>query len=406
MIRYLITLVAIVWASSVCAEDWPRYHGPDNNGISKETGLLKKWPDGGPKILWTKPLGTGYSSVSVAKGHVYTMYQDAQKQYVVCFDEKTGNKLWETPTGPIYDARDAHDGPRATPTVDGDFVYAIDGNGEIVCMKAAGGNIVWQKNMLKMAGAGNITWGIAQSAFIVGEKLFVNPGGNNGMAFMALNKKDGSIAWKSGNGLAGYATPVVADFGGVKQLVFAAGKQVAGVRMDDGKILWSFPWVTRHDVNAASPIVMGDMVFVSSGYHHGSTVYKIDMSKPNPAEKVWQNTSIQAHFGTPILMDGYLYGYRDMDLTCVDFKTGATKWFDEEGAMPPKGQLTYADGLYYILGENGLMILARLTPERFEKISQMDISPGSERWAPLAIANGRLYMRDNKQLFCLDIKAK
>ncbi|MEN6625758.1 MAG: PQQ-binding-like beta-propeller repeat protein [Candidatus Sumerlaeia bacterium] len=402
----LIILIAFVFIVSARAEDWPRYHGPDNNGISRETGLLKAWPAGGPARLWTAPLGAGYSSISIAGGRVYTMFQDKASQFVVAFDEKTGKELWKQPIGPIYDANDSHDGPRATPTVDGNFVYAIGGNGELVCAGVADGKPVWQKNILKLAGSANITWGISQSAFIVGEMLFVNPGGNNNSAFMALSKKTGETIWKSGNGPEGYSTPVVSKAGGVEQLVFAAGKEVAGVRMKDGKVLWSFPWVTKYDVNAASPIAWEDMVFVSSGYRHGATVVKLDMTKPNPVTKLWVNQNIQAHFGTPILMDGMLYGYRDQVLTCVDFKTGAAKWSDEEREFPTKGQLTYADGLYYILGEKGTMVLAELTPKGPRKISEYEISPGAERWAPLAIANGRLYMRDEKQLYCMDIKAK
>lgn len=402
----LIALIAFVFIVSARAEDWPRYHGPDNNGISRETGLLKSWPAGGPVRLWTAPLGQGYSSISIAGGRVYTMFQDKANQFVVAFDEKTGKELWKQPIGPIYDANDSHDGPRATPTVDGDFVYAIGGNGELVCVRAADGKPVWQKNILKLAGSANITWGISQSAFIVGEMLFVNPGGNNNSAFMALSKKTGETIWKSGNGLEGYSTPVVSNAGGVEQVVFAAGKEVAGVRMKDGKVLWSFPWVTKYDVNAASPIAWEDMVFVSSGYRHGATVVKLDMTKPNPVTKLWVNQNIQAHFGTPILMDGVLYGYRDQILTCIDYKTGSPKWSDGEREFPTKGQLTYADGLYYILGEKGTMVLAELTPKGPRKISEYEISPGAERWAPLAIANGRLYMRDEKQLYCMDIKAK
>lgn len=406
--RRLLAMFAFMCAASTHAADWPRYHGPDNNGISKETGLLKSWPEGGPKILWQKPLGIGYSSISVARGRVYTMYQDAQKQYVACFDEKTGNELWKAPTGPIFDAYDNHDGPRCTPTVDGDFVYALDGNGELVCLRAADGKVKWQENILKMAGAPNISWGMAQSPFIVGDKLILNPGGRE-CEFVALNKNDGKIVWKSGGGTAGYSTPVLATIGGVEQLVFFSGRQIAGVRLTDGKVLWTWPWKTGADVNAASPIVLGDMVFVSSDYNKGATVIRIDLAQPQPASQVWFNHNLECHFNTPILMDGCLYGYKGNNtgvLKCLDFKTGAQKWSDDDGEMPNKGQLTWADGLYYILGQRGDMALARLTPQGFQKLGTMKISPGNERWAPLAIANGKLFMRDDKQIYCLDIKAK
>lgn len=400
--RFLIALVAVVWASYVQAADWPRYHGPDNNGISKETGLLKEWPEGGPKVLWTQTLGQGYSSVAVAKGRVYTMFQNAEGQHVVAFDEKTGNQLWKFRTGPIWNDPNGKHGTRATPTVDGDRVYALDTNGEFVCLSADKGEKIYQQNILTMANAPNIKWGMAQSPFIVDDIVYFNPGGK-GAAFMALEKKSGDVVWKSGDAIAGYSTPVRATIGGIDQLVFAAGKEIVGVQRSDGKILWSYPWETSYNVNAASPIVVGDMVFVSSGYKHGAILIKVDPAKRS-ADKVWENKTIQAHFGTPVLIDGYLYGYKEQDLTCVDFKTGQDKWVDEEA--PGKGQITIADGLAYILGEEGEMILAELSPSGCKKISSMRISPSADRWAPLTIANGRLYMRDDKQIYCLDIKGK
>lgn len=405
--RFLFALLLLVCAVSTQAADWPRYHGPDNNGISKETGLLKSWPAGGPKIIWQKPIGFGYSSISVANGRVFTMFQDDENQYVVAFDEKTGEQLWKAPTGRKYiDPRnDGHDGPRCTPTVDGKFVYALDAHGEVVCLNFSDGKPVWHENILTLAGAKNIRWGMAQSPFIVGKMLILNPGGN-GATYMALDKTNGKVIWKSGNGGAGYSTPVLAKIGGVEQLVFAAGQEVAGVSPKDGKVLWTFPFVNNSRVNAASPIVMDDMVFASSGYRRGSIMLKIDMSNAaQPVTKLWDNRNLECHFGTPILMDGMLYGYKQTDLTCVDFKTGQPKWVDTT-EMPSKGQLTYADGLYYALGEAGEMALAKLTPQGIEKAGSMEISPGRERWAPLVVANGRLFMRDDKQIYCLDIKAK
>lgn len=405
MYRYLALLGMLLAMSVARAEDWPRFRGPDNNGISKEKGLLQSWPAGGPKILWTAPLGKGYSSMAVAAGRVYTMYQDDRNQYAIAFDEKSGKFLWKTATGPIYTCGTSHNGPRATPTVEGERVYALDGNGVAVCLNVADGKEIWKKNILELASVENIEWGMAQSPFIHGDKILFNPGGRNA-AFMALDKKTGNVIWKNGNGIiAGYATPVISKAGGVEQIVFLTGREMTGVRPGDGAVLWSYPWVSMYNLNATSPIVWDDMVFVSAGNSHGAAVIKLDMKNAsNPVAEQWNSSALVCHFQLPIMVGDHIYGNKMSDPACTD-RNGKTKW-EDNGSLPSKCQMTYAEGLFYLYGEGGTIALARLTPTGAEKLGEMNISPGSQRWALPVVANGHLYVRDDKQLYCLDVKAK
>lgn len=398
---FSLCLLFALLAGISLAADWPQWLGPERNNISKETGLLKSWPPAGPALAWEAPLGVGYSSVAVAGGHVYTMFQDDAGEYLIALDEKTGKPAWKIKTGPIFKSSTQHNGPRSTPTVEGDVVYGLDGAGNLVCLKTADGGEVWKKNILELAGAKNAEWGVSGSPYISGEMLLVNPGGKNGASVMALNKKNGEIIWKSGDDQAAYSTPAAMSAGGAEQFVFLTQNEIAGFAAKDGKKVWSFPWKTKPQVSAITPVVQGDTVFVGS-YDMGCALLKITGDK---AEKVWAGKDLRPQITTPILVDGMLYGSDQVvPLVCVDFKTGQMKWKQSVGLA--KLQMTYADGLFYLYGENGTLSLAKLTPEKYEAVSTFKPLPGTQRWAPPVVANGRLYVRSDKKLMAFDVKAK
>lgn len=404
--KRLISLFTLCVAVSMLtapafAADWPLWRGPDGNAISKETGLLKSWPEGGPKLAWEAQLGPGYSSAAIAGGKVFTQFQDADGQYLVAFDEKTGKPLWKASTGKPYTCGTGHNGPRATPTVEGDLVYAHDGAGNLVCVKVADGAVVWQKNILELAGAKNLPWGMAGSPFIVGDQIIMNPGGK-GASVMALSKKDGSVAWKAGDEIAGYSTPVCFKGDGVDQYLIFTGKTIDGVAVKDGQKLWSLPWKTSYNVNAPNPIVIGgDKIFVSSGYGTGGALIKPAAGK---VETLWSTKKIDVKYGpTPLVLGDYLYGTSEKLFVCLDLKTGEVKWENKD----VKGsQITYADGLAYIFSEDGSLFLAKLSPEKCEIVSKVRILPGQQRWCSPIVANGKLFLRDDKKLIALDIAAK
>ncbi len=412
MYRYLALLGIVLTAGVARAEDWPRFRGPDNNGISKEKGLLQAWPAGDPKILWTAKLGYGFSSMAVSQGRIYTMYQDKIEgdgaQYVTCLDEKTGKPLWPAPvkTGPyFYDSRDRFHGPRSTPTVEKDRVYALDALGNAVCLNAADGKLVWARNILELTGGVNNKWGMAQSPFIYGDTVIFISGGSCSSLFIALNKNTGETVWKCAEGgIGAYDTPVLARIGGVEQLVWVTGDLLVGLNPKDGKILWRYPWNSTNDLNSVSPLVWDDKAFVSGGYWHAGEAARIDPGKAN-ATRLWQNEDLTCYMQLPILLGDCIYGFNMQVAACVDVN-GATKWRENE--LPAQSQLIYADGLFYIWHQSGTFTLARLSPSGAQILGSMDVAPGNHNWSIPALANGRLYLRsyDAQQVYCIDVKAK
>lgn len=411
----------IVWAAlAACviymlpnagAEDWPEWRGPRRDGIYRETGLLKQWPEGGPKQLWTAPLGEGYSCFAVADGRVFTLYQAEGEQRLIALDEKTGDKLWEKKTGVGYFNRFGN-GPRSTPTVDGDRVHALDAMGNLLCAKAETGDIVWSQNILKEYGAPNLKWAVSMSPLVDGPRLIVNPGKSDGSSVVALDKMTGKVIWRALDDLAGYSSPKIREIDGVRQLLVFTGQAIVGLTPEEGRELWRHPWRTKHDVNAATPIVKDDTVFITSGYNHGCALLAIDKDDPTtPAKVVWESRGIRGQFSTPVLIDGHLYGFDEKILTCVEYATGRQIWKQRRHGetLFGKGSLLYADGLFYILTEQGATVmLARLSPEPdgLEVVSQVEGLVGPKCWTMPVIANGRLYLRDEAKMICLDVKAK
>ena len=406
--RFALCLALLAFAGAGFAADWPQWRGPARDGVSRETGLLKKWPKGGPKLLWENPLGAGASSFAVVGDRLYTMYQNRERQYGVCLDANTGKKVWEYGMGKPF-AKVAT-GPRATPTVDGERVYFQDAWGNLACVQAADGKEIWTVDTMKLAGSKPINWQVANSPFISGELLVINPGvdpkNRQGASVMALDKKTGKVIWKSGADVAGYSTPVEMKVGGVDSFVLLTGENVIGVAAKDGAQLWSYAWPNRTKINVPQVIVDGDKVFATTGYGVGCVMLQIASEGGKfTAKEVWpMSKAMRCRYGNPVMVDGYIYGFDDRTLTCIDPKTGQSSWKQDGFGY---GALSYADGLFYLFGEKGNLALARLTPARCEVISEVSLLPGKEaRWATPTVAGGKLYVRDDQKVVCLDVKAK
>jgi len=399
---YVAAMLFVVSVSAIAvnpceAADWPNFRGPNHNGISSETGWSATWPEGGPKVLWKATLGTGFCSIAVSGSRAYTMGNIKDKDILYCFDAKTGEEIWkESYPCPLFN-KDHEGGPSATPTVDGDFIYTFSKNGDAMCFKADTGKIVWQKNLPKELGLKFPTWYFASSAFVADNLIILNAGS----AGLALNKADGSVVWKSGDGPPGYSTAVPFTMGSEKCVAFAGCNEVIAVVAATGKVLWRFPWKTSYDINAADPIISGDTVFVSSGYNHGCALLKIEGDK---VTDVWRNKNMRNHFNSCVLLDGYIYGFDESELKCLDFKTGQVKW-DQEGLG--KGSLMIADGKLIILGERGKLVIAQASPDGFKELSSAQILKG-KCWTVPVLANGKIYARNNPdgQLVCIDVSGK
>jgi outer membrane protein assembly factor BamB len=382
------------------AADWPQWRGPNRDGISSETGLLASWPAGGPRVVWKiQGLGQGYSSLAIVKDRIYTQGQRGNQEFVIAFDVKTGKQVWETPTSRAY-SNDRGDGPRGTPTIDGNRLYAMTGDGVVVCLDTTTGKIIWKENVSESYGGSIPHWGYSESPLVDGNRLIVMPGGR-GASLVALDKVSGKLQWKTGSDNAGYSSAIVADVGGVRQVLALSGSSAMGVMVDNGELLWRYTKVSNRTANIATPIYHDGQVFVSTAYGTGCALLKLG---PKTMSEVYFNGEMKNHYSSSVLVGNILYGYSDSILTAMNFNTGAVAW---KNRSVGKGSVTYADKRIYALSENGAVGLIEATPEAYKQISTFEIQKGSlPTWSPPVIADGKLYLRDQDNLTCFDIKAK
>ena len=398
------------------AGDWPQWRGVDRNGKSDETGLLSSWPDAGPRLLWkASGAGTGYSSLAVSAGRVFTMGKHGDDEFVLAFSVEDGKLLWRLRSGgAFHDGRGS--GPRATPTVHGDKVYAVGPKGDLTCATISG-EIVWQVNILqRFVGGYKKSHGICESVLIEGNKVICSPGGED-HCVVALDRFTGSTIWTS-KGLSdstSYASAVAMTVGGVRQIVHFVGASAAGIRADDGLLMWqNTSSVNTNGNHAATPVVRDNHVFVTSGYGAGCALVELSSEGGRTnAKEVYFNKVMKNHHGGVVLVDGYIYGYSNK-MVCMDFLTGERKWRVDG---PGKCSLIYADGHLYCLSQDGVMALVEANPDSYVergrfifrtfdhfKIGGFDEEDEKPTWARPVIANGKLLLRDQDNLYCYDIK--
>ena len=391
----------VIWASAtVFGADWPQWRGPNRDGISTETGLLTSWPAGGPHMEWRATgLGEGYSTVAVAGGRVFTQGQSGNQEFVIALDAKTGSRVWLTATGRSF-RESRGNGPRGTPTIDGDRLYAMAADGLLLCLETATGKSIWSQNVLQKFGGSQIPWGISESPLIDGPHVIVAPGGR-GASVVALNKNDGALVWKAGNDQAGYASAVTADVGGVRQIITLMSDAALGVRADDGQVLWRYTKVANNTANIATPIVSDGHVFLSTSYDTGGALLRLDAKG---ATEVYFTRRMKNHYSTSVLVGDVLYGYDDSMLTAMRFKTGDVLWRHRSVG---KGSVLYADKHLYVLGEDGTVGLVEAREDQYREISRFEIPAGRyPTWAPPVIANGRMYIREQDNLLAFDILSR
>ena len=385
--------------------DWPQWQGPDRTGLSKETGLMKEWPSSGPAVVWSaQNLGQGYGSTAVAGDRVFLQGMVGGNSTVFALNRADGKGVWSKALGRA-ESNDQGPGPRGTPTVDGDRLYVLTENGDLACLKTDG-TAVWQRNILKEFGGRQLRWLISESPLVDGAHVIVSPGGS-GAGMVKLDKMTGKTVWTSKDlsDPAGYSSPIVADVGGVRTyLTFTAGAGV-GVRASDGKLMFRYTNAANNVANIATPVFSDNKVFFTSAYDTGGGL--VDLTAQNgevKAKEIYFTRNMKNHHGGVVLVNGYLYGFNDSILTCLEFATGKQMWRDRSVG---KGAVTYADGNLYVQAENNVVGLAEASPTGYKEKGRFQIADkGLPSWAHPVVSGGRLYVRNQDTLTAYDIKAK
>lgn len=390
------------------AASWPQWRGPNRDDTSAETGLLKTWPADGPKRVWVnEDAGLGYSGFSIVDGVLYTLGLFGDDEKLIALDAATGKRLWATKTGGRL-KNNWGDGPRSTPTVSGGLVFALGGNGDLLCAEAKTGKKKWDKSLTKDLGGILQNWGYTESPLVDGEHVIVTPGGPKG-TLAALKIQNGGVAWqtKECKDPAQYASAIAIEFNGQRQYIQLVMNSFFGVSAKDGKLLWKADFSGRTAV-IPTPIYRDGLVYVAAGYGTGCKLVKLGSSTP---EVVYENKTMVNHHGGVILVGENLYGYSEGGgWTCQDFKTGAAKWSERQKLR--KGCVAYADGMLYCVGEDGgEVVLIEASPEgwiehgRFKLAAQSSKRAADGRiWTHPVICGGRLYLRDQEFISCYDVK--
>ena len=410
--------------------NWPQWRGPQRTDISSETGLLQQWSEGdvGPQPLWvSRDAGIGYSGPAVVDGVLYTMgalplaaagvdaegAEDAvssAKEYLLAIDARTGKKIWATEVGEVFE-NNWGNGPRCTPTVDGDYIYALGALGDLACVEKSTGKLRWKRSFTEDFGGAVPDWGYCESVLIDGDHVICTPGGTEG-AMAALDKHTGEVIWRSSDFTDGaqYASIIAIDNGGKRQYVQLTQKHLVGIDAKNGDRLWSSDWPGRVAV-VPTPISKGDAVYISSGYGVGCKL--IRLNRQNDAEEIYANRNMKNHHGGVILLDGHLYGYSDgVGWLCQNFEDGKKVW-SEKGDLG-KGAIAYADDRFYCIGEDdGRVVLIDASPDGWQVRGEFTLAPQTELrkpagrvWTHPVIVDGRLYLRDQELLHCYDVRQK
>lgn len=398
------TLLPAVTGSPAPAPDWPQWRGPDRNGVSPETGLLKQWPASGPATVWSvSGLGEGYGSISIKGDRILVQGAQSGSSVVMALNRADGKTVWTATLGPsLREGRG--NGPRSTPTIDNDRIYALSENGDLACLKFADGSVIWHRNILSDFGGENPRWLISESPLIDGNRVIVSPGGNQA-SIVALDKMNGKTIWatKELSDGAGYASCVVADVQGVRTIANFTGNAGVGVRASDGKLLWRYTPAANRTANCATPLLFDNKVFYTSDYGTGCALLNLTAQNGGlKADEVYFSTDMKNHHGGVVLVNGYLYGFSANILHCVDFNTGKVVWRDRSVG---KGSLTWADGHLYLLSENNTVGLAEATPDGYKEKGRFTIpDQGWPSWAHPVICGGKLYIRNQGTLTCYNVK--
>jgi outer membrane protein assembly factor BamB len=406
--KYSLPLVLAIAAASVSAGDWPQFHGPNRDNVSTDKGLLKAWPEEGPSRLWEAAgIGEGYSTVAIVGKRIYTAGAIDDDCVITALD-MDGKKIWIRQNGKAW--KRSYPGTRSTPTIADGLLYHLSGIGNLICIEADSGDVVWSTNILERFGGRNIIWGLAESPLVIGDKVICTPGGED-VSMVALDGKTGEVVWQcTGAGdKPGYASPVLVEYQGLNQIVTPMSESIVGVRASDGKLLWRYPHKVYTDQNITTPLFHEGVLIISGCVGKGTTALRLRVSDDEcSVEEHWHNGILDNKQGGIVLLDDRLYGYapsqnRSEPWVCIDFKSGGTIFQSAPVKSSYKyknGCLTCADGMLYLYSDDGKMALAKPMPEGLEVTGRLKIEdPGTRpTWVHPVVHGGRLYLRYGDKL--------
>lgn len=405
---------AILTAS---ATEWPQWRGPNRDGVSSEIGILKEWAASGPQVLWKHPLGEGFSGISVSQGRVYTMFSKGNDEFIICLNATDGEEIWRFRSDDNYHEGQGGNGPRATPTIDGDLLFTISAHGKLYALNAENGEKVWSHDLQRKFGSKMPRWGFSTSPLVDGELLLVEVGGKGEKSIVAFNKNSGDVIWSSHKDKLGYSSPIAITVKGVRQIICFTGTKLVSVSPVDGAIYWQYPWKTGYDVNAATPVfIPPDKVFISSGYDKGAAVIQmrvfvshdddraaVEQIRENQGKvrikEIWKNRKMKNQFASSVLHENYLYGFDNSILKCIEADTGEEQWKSRGFG---KGTAILADGHLIILSDRGKLGLAEATPAGYIEKASAKVLSGL-CWTAPTLADGKLYLRNEEEIVCLDM---
>ena len=399
------TPVATSAQGATADKEWFQWRGANRDGISAETGLLQDWPKSGPPQVWkTGDVGNGYSSFSASDGRLYTLGARSGNEYVIALDRATGKKIWETVNGRRYE-NDRGDGPRSTPTVEGDRLYVFGGSGDLTCLENATGKKIWSINLVQKFGGVNPYWGYSESPLIVGDRILVNAGGRRA-SIVAVSKADGSTLWQQQSDGAGYSSPVLMRTGSLSQVIFFTESHTLAVDPRDGRLLWTYNKASNGTANVATPIVRGTRVFVSSDYGTGAALLEVRAAgNLATANEVYFTREMRNHHASSVLVGDHIYGFSSSILTALKFDTGQMAWRDRSVG---KGSLIFADNRLYLYSEDGVVGLAEANPAGYREHGRFTLAQqnGLPTWSHPIIAGGLLIIRDQDSVYAYNVRAR
>ena len=408
MTRLFAPLFALLSIATIAAAaDWPQFRGPKRDDVSQETGLLKSWPKDGPKLVWrVKGLGHGYSTVSVVGDRIYTLGNFDRVSKILALSRDDGKIVWKADVGR------SGGNLGCTPTVDGDRVYALGQEGDLVCVGTSDGQQIWHRDLLKEFNGSHGGWNYCESPLVDGDRLIVTPGGKDA-TMVALDKKTGETIWKCAipvkSSQAGYSSIVIAEVGGVKQYVQLLNGGLVGVSTD-GKPLWQYEKLGPNTANIPTPVVLGDHVLSVAGYGKGGALLKLTASGSEvKADEVYFKHELTNKHGGVVVVGDYVYGDTDDSghPYCIEVKTGKVKWKrDREGNGDGSAAVTYADGRLYFEYQNGTVALVEASPDAYKETGSLKVDTDGPAWAHPVVAGGRLYLREGDSLYCFEVREK